>query len=155
MGFREVYDYVSGKQNWLAAGLPVEGTNAGLVRAGAVAKADAPTCRLDERVGDVKSRVETAGWDVCVVVNEERIVLGLLRSKHLEGDPDRTVEQAMSPGPSTFRPHVSAAELGEYMAKHHLPSAPVTTGDGELVGVLRREDAVAAAHRHEEHEHDG
>lgn len=157
LGFGEVYDYGTGKQNWLASGLPVEGTNAEMVRSGGVARDDVPTCRLDERLGDVRGRVEASGFDTCVVVNEQRVVFGLLRPKHLEGDPDRSVERAMQPGPSTFRPHVSAAELGEYMVRHDLPSAPITTGEGVLVGLLLREDAarVALEHReHGEHEHD-
>jgi CBS domain-containing protein len=132
----------------------VEGENADMVRAGTLARADAPTCTLDERIGDVKERIGSAGWDTCVVVNERRVVLGLLRPKHLDGDPERMAEEAMSPGPSTFRPHVSAAELGEYMTRHDLPSAPITTGDGVLVGVLLREDATRAASESHHHEHD-
>jgi CBS domain-containing protein len=123
-----------------------------MVRSKTLAREDAPTCRPDERLGDVRKRVEDAGWDTCVVVNEERIVFGLLRAKHLEGDPDRTAEQAMAPGPSTFRPHVSAVELGNYLVEHDLPAVPITTGDGVLVGVLRREDAARAALEHHQHE---
>ena len=126
-----------------------------MVRALTLAREDAPTCRLEDRLGDVRERVEAAGWDTCVVVNEERIVLGLLRPKHFEGDQDRKVEQAMSPGPSTFRPHVSAAELGEYMVRHDLPMVPITTGDGVLLGMLRREDAPREQHGHEEHDAHG
>jgi Mg/Co/Ni transporter MgtE len=36
-------------------------------------------------------------------------------------------------------------EMAEHMTKHDLASAPVTTGEGVLVGLLRREDAVRAA----------
>jgi CBS domain-containing protein len=152
LGFREVYDYATGKQNWLASGLPVEGEKADAPRAGKVARADAPTCLPGERVSDVKERIEASGWDTCVVVNEQRVVFGMLRPRQLEGDPDRTAEEAMAPGPSTFRPHVDAADLGEYMVRHDLPTAPITTGDGVLVGVLLREDAGRLAHeRHEEH----
>jgi Mg/Co/Ni transporter MgtE len=133
----------------------VEGENAEMVRARTLARDDAPTCGLEERLGEVRERVEAAGWDTCVVVNEERIVLGLLRPKHLQGDPEQKVEKAMSPGPSTFRPHVSAAELGEYLARHDLPSVPITTGDGGLLGVLRREDIPPEHHRHEEHDDGG
>jgi len=159
LGFREVYDYVTGKQNWLSAGLPTEGRIAGQPRAGTVARDDVPTARLDERLGDVAERARAAGWDVAVVVNEQRVILGLLRRQHLEEDPDLRVEEAMSPGPSTFRPHVFIVELAAFMVEHDLPSAPITTGDGVLVGMLRREDAVAAArewqarHREDEHEH--
>jgi Mg/Co/Ni transporter MgtE len=157
MGFREVYDYETGKQNWLASGLPTEGKYAGIPRAGSLAREDVPTASLQERLGALRQRAAGEGWDVAVVVNDERVVLGILRSQHLDKDPDLTVEEAMSPGPSTFRPHVFITEMAEFMTRHDLPSTPVTTGQGVLVGLLRREDAVAAAgepHRHHE-EHDG
>jgi CBS domain-containing protein len=118
-----------------------------------------PTCRLDERVGDVAERVRREGWDVCVVVNEVRVVLGLLREPTLGEDPGKTVEEVMRPGPSTFRPFVPIVEMAQYMIEHDLASAPITTGDGVLVGMLRREDAAKAAlewqerHREEDHEH--
>jgi Mg/Co/Ni transporter MgtE len=149
-----VYDYATGKQNWLASGLPVEGERAGMVRAGDLAKADAPTCRLYDRLGEVRERVRGDGWNTCVVVNEQRVVLGILRPKQLEGDATVTVEEAMAPGPSTFRPHVSAADLGEYLTRHDLPNVPITTGDGVLVGVLVREDAARVALERHHHEHD-
>jgi Mg/Co/Ni transporter MgtE len=135
--------------------LPTEGSSAGEPRAGSVARDDVPTCALDERLGDVAARVRDAGWDACVVVNEARVVLGLLRERELDGEPDRAIEEAMRPGPSTFRPHVSVFQMAKYMEEHDLVSAPITTGDGELVGLLRREDAVrvaAEAHRHEHHD---
>jgi len=99
-GFTDVYDYEDGKLDWLAAGLPSEGTNAERPRAGEVARKDVPTCRLDERLGDVRDRVREAGWDACVVLNEERVVFGLLRSKELETNPDRRIEEAMRPAPA-------------------------------------------------------
>src|SRR2546428_759896 len=55
--------------------LPTEGTNAERPRAGDVARRDAPTCHLDERLGDVATRAASAGWDACVVVNQESVVL--------------------------------------------------------------------------------
>jgi CBS domain-containing protein len=153
-----VYDYGSGKQDWLAAGLRTEGRVASWPRAGTVARPDVPTSALDEGRGEVAERVRAAGWDVCVVVNEERVVLGLLRGEQLEGDPATPIEEAMRPGPSTFRPHVPIAEMARYMVEHDLPSTPITTGDGVLVGMLRREDAAEAAlawqRQHgEEHDH--
>lgn len=132
-----------------------------LPRAGDVARKDVPTCSLDERLGDVAERVRAAGWDACVVVNEERVVFGLLRSRELEGDPDARIEAVMRPGPSTFRPHVGIEEMAEYMADHDVVSSPITTLEGRLVGLLRREDAAREALRlrqalqaaHEHHEH--
>ena len=145
LGFAQVYDYVAGKLDWLAAGLPTEGSNARRPRAGDVARRDAPTCGLDERLGDVQPRVRAAGWDACVVINPERVVLGLLRARELEADPGLRIEQAMRPGPSTFRPHVAIVEMAGFMGDHDLTSSPITTSDGRLVGLLLREDAVRAA----------
>jgi CBS domain-containing protein len=142
-GFGEVYDYVAGKLDWMAAGLPTEGTNAQRPRAGGVARKDVPTARLDERLGDVRERVHATGWDAVVVTNAERVVFGLLRSRELEKDPDLRIDQAMRPGPSTFRPYVLIKEIAENMTKHRLESSPITTSDGRLVGLLLQKDAVA------------
>jgi len=150
MGFTRVYDYVAGKLDWLAAGLPTEGTNAMRPRAADLARKDVPTGRPDEHLEDVRARVGAAGWDACVVVNEARVVLGLLRAAQLQGDPAARLEAVMRPGPSTFRPFVSIEEMARFMIEHALESSPITTSDGRLVGLLRRDDAVRAAHRGQE-----
>ncbi len=148
-----MYDYEDGKLDWLAAGLPSEGTNAERPRAGDIARKDVPTCRLAERLGDVGDRAREAGWDACVVVNEDHVVFGLLRSKELEANPDLRIEEAMRPGPSTFRPFVSIGEMATFMIEHDLESSPITTSDGRLVGLLRRQDAAKAALELHEREH--
>src|SRR5579859_817005 len=141
LGFKEVYDYESGKSDWLAAGLPTEGTSAQHPRAGQVARKDVPTCGLHDRLGEVRDRVRAAGWDAVVVVNDKNVVLGLLRSKELDKNGDLRIEEAMRPGPSTFRPHVSMEEMVKHMVEHNLVSSPITTSDGKLVGLLLRADA--------------
>jgi CBS domain-containing protein len=146
LGFKDVSNYVDGKLDWMAAGLPTEGTNVEHPRAADVARRDAPTCRLDEPLGEVRERAAAAGWEAAVVVNEERVVLGLLRKKELAGEPVQPVERAMQPGPSTFRPYVAIAEMAAFMAEHNLDSSPITTSDGRLVGLLLKEDAVRVAH---------
>ena len=155
-----MYDYVHGKADWLAAGLPTEGTNAERPSARTVARTDVPTCRLDEPIADVVARVRDAGWDACVVVNEERVVFGLLRERELGSGAEQQgpVERFMRPGPSTFRPNVPIAEMAAFMTDHDLVSSPITTSDGRLVGLLRREDAVRIAtdlHRHHHHDEGG
>ena len=140
-----MYDYVDGKVDWMAAGLPTEGTSSQQPRAGDVARKDVPTCGLTEGLGAVRDRVRALGWDTVVVVNEERVVLGLLRSKELDQDPAQLIEQAMRPGPSTFRPLVPAGEMARAMVEHKLESSPITTSDGRLVGLLRQQDVVEQA----------
>jgi CBS domain-containing protein len=129
----------------LAAGLPTEGTNAQKPRAGTVARKDVPLCEVHERLGDVADRIAGIGWHVAVVVDERRVVLGLLRAAELAKDPELTVEDAMRPGPSTFRPYVAIKEIVDNMTHRELESSPITTSDGKLVGLLFREDAVREA----------
>ena len=131
--------------DWLAAGLEAEGEGADKPSAKDVARKDSPTCSLSDSVGEARGRTKSAGVDICVVVNDEGVVLGLLRAEELDGKDDTRAEDAMRLGPATFRPHVSIEEMAQYMQEHDLPSAPITTSDGRLVGVLFREDAEKAA----------
>jgi len=105
----------------------------------------------------VAERAREAGFDTAIAVNDERVVFGILRDRHLAKDPDLTVEDAMSAGPSTFRPSVDPSELAQLMIDHDLPNVPITTNGGVLVGLLLREDAARAAleaHRHHHEEED-
>jgi CBS domain-containing protein len=150
-----VYDYVHGKADWLAAGLPTEGTNAERPRAGDVARSDVPTCDREEPIEHVRARVRDAGWDACVVVNSERVVFGILRERELtrsEG-ADGRVEEYMRPGPSTFRPNVSIEQMAAFMTEHDLVSAPITSSDGRLIGLLLRDDAMRVALELQGHVH--
>jgi len=124
----------------MGAGLPTDGTNAQHPRLVDVVRRDVPTCSLGERLGDVRDRVIAAGWDACVVVSQDRVVLGLLRAKELEADPELLVERVMRPGPSTYRPFVSVAEMRRTMLERNLENSPVTTSDGKLVGLVCRQD---------------
>jgi rhodanese-related sulfurtransferase len=135
LGFGEVYDYVAGKQDWFGAGLPVEGTAAGTTRIGDLADREVPTCTLDEKVGEVRARL--GDGDVCIVANDRRVVLGLVRPEHLEGD-DRPVGDVMQEGPSTVRPNVPAAGLAAHLEGDPFEWALVTNPEGELVGLLRQ-----------------
>jgi Mg/Co/Ni transporter MgtE len=103
-------------------------------------RTDVPTVHVDDRVADADG-----ARDVAVVVDPNRVVVGLLRAKELHGEPNARVEDVMLCGPSTFRPNVAIQELADYMTKHDLESSPITTSDGKLAGVLFRDDAVRAA----------
>ena len=103
-----------------------------------------PTAALDERLQEVRRRVLDAGWDTCIVVAENRVVLGRLGRKALHSEKDVPVEDAMRSGPSTVRPSIGASAAVERMAQRNLRTLLITTPDGRLVGVLYREDAEAA-----------
>ena len=151
LGFARVYEYGAGKVDWLAAGLPTEGDEPSPQRIGSLARPDVPTCGLGERVRDVADRVRAAGWDVCYVVTDTRVLLGRLTSKELNARADATAEQVMRPGPSTYRAHVPANDLAELMWQRGIDVLPVTTGEGRLIGAVRRQDLGRPHEHHHEH----
>jgi Mg/Co/Ni transporter MgtE len=136
---------VPGKEDWLAHGQPFEGEHADLPTAGAVARDDVVTCGLDDRVGQVRERIDESPYGYALATSPGGVVLGRLRRSTLDGDPDASAEAVMEPGPSTVRPDITAAELAERLAKRDLRTAIVTTPEGRLIGVVRRADLEAAA----------
>lgn len=91
LGFSHVYDYLAGKKDWLGAGLPTEGKKADQVRAGHVSRPDPPTCRPGERMGDLRRRLGTDGWDACIVVNDHNVVQGRIRPTDLADVDNQTL----------------------------------------------------------------
>src|ERR671934_860730 len=146
LGFQRVFDYAGGKLDWLSTGLPVEGTDGGVAHLGSVARRDVPTCRLDEPISAVQARLGSDSDSPCVVVNDQRIVLGLLKIDAIKAGGSKTVEEAMLAGPTTFRPNVSLEEIYHYLADHRVQYALVTTSDGDLIGVASADDIHEQLH---------
>jgi CBS domain-containing protein len=140
MGFVEVYDYAEGKIDWKARGLPTEGKGPHYAVAGEVADREAVlACRLGDRVGDLSLKLERVPHDYCVVLNDQDIVLGRMRTKNLQGSPDQVVERVMEPGPTTVRPKEPAEALLERMRMRNVPAVIVTTKSGRLLGAATQE----------------
>jgi Mg/Co/Ni transporter MgtE len=139
-----VYDYAAGKADWGSFGLPLEGNRDSSTRVGAHLQTDVPTCTLGESLREVCERVRAAGADTCFVVNEERIVLGRLGRAALARGGDATIEEAMTPGPSTVRPSLDLSAAVERMRRQTLTNLPVTSSDGVLLGLIRLDDAERA-----------
>lgn len=145
MGFTQVYRYTLGKADWLANGLPVEGAEARAPGVGDLADMDVPTCKRSERVGEVRARVRKKGWDLCVVINDQLVVLGLLSANDLEkADQGWSAEEAMERDPKTYRLDDSMEEAAAWMRSNARDSALVTTTDGKLFGLLRLADIEQA-----------
>lgn len=129
---------------WYQENQPREGKALDETWLGDVADASVPTCGLEERIGDFRERVAADGRETCVVVNDEGIVLGLLRKKGLSAEPDRRVADVMQSGPKTFRPNVTLEELLSFVREHDIKTnALVTTFEGRLLGIIARADAEA------------
>ncbi len=135
-----VYDYVGGKADWLARGLPREGEKADERRALDLAFDDVVTCELTDRVGDVAERVASSRYGFAFVVAPGRTLLGRLRRAALKTGGDAAAEALMEPGPSTIRADTALEGLAKRMRENDLTSLPVTTPEGVLLGVVRRDD---------------
>ncbi len=144
LGFTQVYRYTAGEADWFANGLPIEGKLASIPRAKDVARTDVPTCALSEQLEAVRQRVQATGWDQCIVVNAQGIVLGRLRQKELSADKAASVEAVMESGPTTIRPDTMLDDLVKRMRARRVESIVVSTSDGQLLGSLFREDAERA-----------
>jgi CBS domain-containing protein len=144
LGFEQVYDYVAGKADWGSFGLPLVGAEGSETRVGAHVRTDVPTCRADDRLQDVCERLDEAGWDTCFVLDEGSVLLGRIGRRAIRGRADITAEEAMTLGPSTIRPSARLEAVVDRMRRQKLTNLPVTTSDGQLVGLLTLRDATEA-----------
>jgi CBS domain-containing protein len=140
LGFTHVYRYAPGKDGWLTMGLPSAGPDAATPRAGDVADRDTATFSLHDRLCDVRDHLRATGETSCIVVNDQRVVLGRVRGNSLDSDAEQTVEAVMEAGPTTVRPSEPLDALIGRMQKRKVDSIIVSTATGVLVGVLHRED---------------
>jgi CBS domain-containing protein len=140
IGFTRVYDYVAGKADWGRSDFRSKGRPT-VARASEVSPT--PTCRPDEFVSAVAQRVADE-WQICVVTNEKRIVMGILGRRALRSCLPGPAEEAMSAGPSTLRPSARLDAVALRMRERNLTRIVVTCSDGVLTGVLRREDIALA-----------
>jgi predicted transcriptional regulator len=127
---------VAGKADWIAMGMPTEGTLTEATIQHVVSKV--PTCGLHESLGDVKARLFD-DWQLSVVIDPKRIVLGLL-DLSLIRDLQGSIENLMKPAPLTLRPSVLIAEALTYFEQSNLTFALVTKSTGELLGAVRKVD---------------
>jgi Mg/Co/Ni transporter MgtE len=146
LGFTDVYRYHPGKTDWLAAGLRSEGRKTHGPRIDDVAHQGVPTCQIGETLRAVRTRLDETGFEVCVVVNAEQVVLGAVsRTKLEQSSADTPVEHVMDSAPSTYRPNVSLDEMAQHMDQSKRKHALVTSGDGVLIGLVRRDEVERAA----------
>lgn len=137
LGF-DVYDYALSKVDWMAHGLPIEGTAANQPTALSFARDDVATCTLDDRAEEIKQLIDSSPYGFALVL-ADRVVLGRVRRSHLDDAPaDRSAEELMEPGPSTTRPHTDPDELAKRLQRNGANTAILTTPEGELIGIVRR-----------------
>jgi CBS domain-containing protein len=144
LGYGEVYDYVAGKSDWRAAGLPTEGTASRRPRVTERMDRTPETCAPSEPVAEVVTRVARRGASVCVVVNEQRVVLGRLRLDRIDPGDFRPAEEVMEPGPTTIRADADPVETIERMRRRGATTLIVSTPEGVLLGVVHTQPTALA-----------
>jgi Mg/Co/Ni transporter MgtE len=138
-----VYDYVAGKADWTAMAMPTDGTIGESTIQHRISQV--PTCRLGESLSEVEAGL-FGEWRISVVLDPERIVLGLLDLSTV-GDSHESIEDLMKPAPLTLRPSVLAADALAHFEKSSLLFALVTKSTGELMGAIRKADLSNSDHR--------
>jgi hypothetical protein len=133
-----VCDYVHGKADWLAHGLPREGEQAGVPYIGDLVDPDSPTCGPTDDAGVVRARIEGSRYDACLVVSGDRVLLGRVPASALESEDGGTAESLMAPGPRTVRANVRLPEIAKRMRNGDFETAIVTTPRGVLLGAVRQ-----------------
>lgn len=109
-----------------------------------VARDDAVTCALEDRAGEVRDRIEASPYPFALVLGDQQVLLGRVTKSGLECDAEERIEARMDPGPSTVRPHKTAASIAEDLAERDLRWAIVTSPEGELIGVASHAELEAA-----------
>jgi CBS domain-containing protein len=149
-GFGPVYDYVAGKNDWLAADLPFKGT---AQLAGMFTRREIATASETTSAAEALRRWEACGFGPVVVVNEARVVMGAAYRKDLESATEQTPVHVLARfGVSTVRPSEDAAELAHRMGHAQVTRVVVTRSDGTLVGLFFAADVAtspAEGHPHE------
>jgi len=140
-----VYDYVDGKVDWMAFGLPVEGDDGPFLGSQV---APVATCAVTQTVADARRALDGAGDDAVVIVEADGLAVGDVDEEALAGQPDEAVLlEVLRPVPSTVRPSVTVASVAGGGV-----GPLVTDSDGRLLG---RAAVDAEADDHEGHDHEG
>lgn len=112
---------------------------------GGVARQDVVTCRLDDRVGEVRERIVASPYGFALVTAPGGVLLGRLRGSLLDCDPQLRAEEVMEAGPSTVRPDRTVEGTLSRLVERGLQFAVVTDPEGRLLGVASRDQLERAA----------
>jgi rhodanese-related sulfurtransferase len=139
LGFSDVYDYASGKVDWMAAGLPTVRADTRERRVIEAADRYPPVCAPTVGVAEAAKLARTAGRRSVVVTNEAEVVLGRADLNELGGGQHAPVASVMQPGPPTVRAHEHLHALIDRMTERNVTEMIVSTPEGKLLGVYYRD----------------
>ena len=133
-GFGPVYDYATGKTDWLAADLPFEGT---AQLAGMFTRRGVATAGEHTPAAEALRMLGAQGFGPLLVLNPAGVVMGAAHSDALKSAPAHAdAGSVMRFGVSTVRPSEDAAALAHRMGHAQVTRVVVTRPDGTLVGLF-------------------
>jgi rhodanese-related sulfurtransferase/CBS domain-containing protein len=141
MGFADVRDFSAGLAAWTSDGRPTTGAIGDHDRIAPHVRRDVPRCGPDATIADVRAAI--GEWELCAVVNDEEVLLGIVRADATSMPSDLAVRDVLVPGPGTVRPDARVPDMADQLDGDHLDHVLVSTYDGRLVGLLRRADLDA------------
>ena len=124
--------------DWLAYGLPLEKKPHGAAMVIDHMQKEFPVARLSDPVGDIRLRLEQAGFAVCPVLSHEGVLLGVIDRARGSADPATPAGAVMDPGPAAVRPSISVDSAVKQLARQKAGEMLVTSSDGKLIGIFRR-----------------
>ncbi|HEY1266193.1 MAG TPA: CBS domain-containing protein [Candidatus Binatia bacterium] len=145
MGYTHVFAYEGGKAEWMAFDLPIVRGRDLPALVSDVVERDVPRCRPEDSIGAARDAAYDRGMDICPVVNDAGVLLGLCTRVSLHAHPSIAVELVMEPGPTTVRPSMPVKDAVKMLERKKVRSPLVTTPDGKLIGSLN--DGAAASAR--------
>jgi CBS-domain-containing membrane protein len=98
------------------------------------------TCGLSDPVGEIARPIADSPYVFALVISITGVLLGRIRASALNVEPDTPAERVMESGPSTVRPDTPADQLAQRLHDRDLPTAIITTPEGELIGIARHAD---------------
>jgi len=144
MDFHRVFAYVPGKADWMAYGLPVERGSTMPPVVGDLINRDVPRCRAGDSIEAARQAAYEMGMDICPVVNDQGVLVGLCTRNTLHAHPSIGVDIVMEPGPVTARPSMPVNEALDILERKKTRTLIVTTPDGKLLGCFDRRAAIEA-----------
>src|SRR5262245_29615419 len=102
LGFAEVYDFAAGFAAWAADGRATEGAEGDRDRIGPHVRRDLPRIGPDDSLAS--ARAALGEWELGAVVDDEGVLLGIVRTDALGIGDELRVRDVIVPGPGTVRP---------------------------------------------------
>lgn len=114
--------------------MPLEGEHDGVAALAKVVREHVPTCGLDDDLAAAQQAITDSEIPFAVVVDDDHVVHGVVHQGN--GDEASPVTDVLVEGPTSVRADSDLDSLVERMRKAGTGEVLVTTGQGELVGVL-------------------